>query len=195
MAYVPPHKRVPVAPPAAEQNPIKSTQTHLEWLREQQSKTIVTIKTPQQLRAELEALSFKELCARAGPGPAIDGFDFYSSDCNDAELGGKAFAERSSFSSTLASYRRGLNPPPAPLSYEVTLADWDDEKGGDAKKCATYSAWYNQWGKLLTNKYRQENKPLTTPTATRVVTPPRRTTTEPLNNLTRPIEVSAQSGW
>jgi hypothetical protein len=197
MAYCPPHKRCAQPVAAAVPTPVPvSNQSHHDWLREQQARAITTIKTPEQRKAELASLTFQELRARAGPGPAVDGFDFWSEECGHSETQGRAYAAQLNFSSDLTNYRKnGSCPPPPPLDYTSTFADW---AAGGRQKAAAYEEWYNMWGKLLVAKWHQEHPlRLTTPSArvTSVAVPSRPVNVTDESPPRRPIIITDKSGW
>lgn len=186
MAYVPPHQR-PTEPGVV-------TQSHQEWLREQQSRATTTVKTPEQRRAELASLTFQQLRARAGPGPACDGFDFWTEQCNHTEAQGQAYAAQLNFSSELTNYRKyGSCPPPAPLDYTTTFADW---AATGRHKAAAYEEWYNLWGKLLLTKWQSERR-TAPPTPSRSHVMPTQRVRDPTPPpITRVIPtIPDKSGW
>lgn len=195
MAYVPPYKRVttPPPPPQVAVVPVVVTQSHHAWLREQQARVATTIKTPEQRRAELATLTFQQLRSRAGPGPSVDGFDFWSQECEHTESSSSVYAAQLTFSSDLNNYRKnGSCPPPRPLNYTTTFADF---VASGRPKAALYEEWYNQWGKLLRAKWGQErgltdtNKKQQQRTTTVEAAPPNPT---PARLIPLPTE---KSGW
>ena len=189
--YTPPHMRAAAAaaPPAPAAAPVAATesQSHLDWLRSQQSRYTVVVKTPEQLRAECAAMTFEQLRSRAGPPPNVraDEFVWAAEGCAPDDTGG---TDKTLFDSNMASFKRGQGPPPGPLDHNQR--DYE----GCNRRVNAYSEWYKAWGAKLWNKWYEEHpRPMAKPKTTK----PKKIETEEPKNSWRAIteEVSEKSGW
>ncbi len=165
--YVPPHLRAAAAAGGAPAPEPAVTQSHTEWLKEQQSRYKVVVKTPEQLRAEYDAMNFEQLKSRAGPPPPITSDNYGGA----WEQGGEGEGGRacSRFDGDIRFFKQTPSrcPPPEPLCFSGR-DDGDDLGGGEDTAFHTgateaqaarnaYARWYSQWGKRLRAKWYAEH--------------------------------------
>ena len=213
--YVPPHLRAAAAAggaPASTPEPAV-TQSHADWLREQQSRYKVVIKTPAQIKAEFDAMTFEQLKARAGPPPPITSDDYGGVHEQGGEGEGPRVCIR--FDGDIRFFKQTPSrcPPPQPLGFNGRD---DGEWAGDGetvevylgpsagqKARAAYDDWYRQWGKRLRAKWYAEH-PEQIPKSERSAPKPKpkireanvEERTEPSRGaLAAAAEVAANSGW
>ncbi len=188
--YIPPHIRAAAAAPAPAV-PVAAADpeppSHLDWLRSQQSRYTVVVKTPEQLRAECAVMTFEQLRSRAGPPPNVRAEEFVwsSEGCAPDDTGG---SDKTLFDSRMGAFKRGQGPPPGPLDHNQR--DFE----GSNKRVNAYSEWYAAWGMKLWNKWYQEHpRPVAKPKTTK----PKKTEADEPKNTWRVIteEVSEKSGW
>jgi hypothetical protein len=176
----PPVEMAPVTTASAE--PI----SHLDWLA--QARKGYTPKTAQEIKAELDNMTFKQLHARAGPPPTVSGCSFFNVQDGEGNSGG---ARNESFDSSLYLYKKMQGPPPIPLDHDKTQSDWEGLGGKDVK---AYCRWYDEWGTRLTIQWKKEHSMPELPKKTTV-----RTTTikkEEDIKINRNIpDAGPKSGW
>lgn len=194
--YIPPHLRAAaaVAPEPAIADPVTEpvpepaeSQSHLDWLKAQQSRYTVVTKTPAQLKAEIATMTFEQLRARAGPPPNVraDEFVWSAEGCAPDDTGN---SDKTVFDSNMCAFKRGQGPPPGPLDHNQR-----DYEGSNARVNA-YDAWYKMWGAKLWNKWYEEHpRPVPKPKTTK----PKKTVTEEPKTTWRVVtaEVCEKSGW
>lgn len=206
--YVPPHLRAAAAAGGgpAEPEPTEP-QSHLDWLKAQQSRYRVVTKTPEELRAEFAAMTFEQLRSRAGPPPNITGGD-YGGAFVEAETGENGLI----FDTEMRLFKQGRGPPPEPMTGPgreegiggAAAMDGDLKAMMEAEKSICggirdkYAAWYKAWGAKLTNKWYKEH-PRPAP-KTKTTKPARAVTVEEpkgpsRGTLVAALEVAEQSGW
>lgn len=124
-----------------------SSQTTLEWLREAQSRYVA--KTPAQIRAEFQAMTFEQLRTRAGAPPTVSSSDYYDpSHGEDNSGGGEGWA----FDNEFNEFRRkGTCAPPYPLYNYVTHPE------AVPAGVPAYDKWFSEWGALLRKKWKEEH--------------------------------------
>ena len=200
--YIPPHLRgvAAAAPTAATASPVSAahaeptahaahaeSQSHLDWLRAQQTRYTAVTKTPEQLKAEFAVMTFEQLRARAGPPPNVcaDEFVWSSEGCAPDDTGNP---DKTVFDSNMGAFKRGQGPPPGPLEHNQR-----DYEGSNARVNA-YSKWYSAWGVKLWNKWYEEH-PRHAPMPK--TTKPKKTVVEETKTSWRVVteEVSEKSGW
>ena len=207
--YIPPHLRGAAAggAPAALVEPAEPNQSHLDWLRAQQSRYKVVAKTPEELKAEIAAMTFEQLRSRAGPPPNITGGDYGGFFVED-ETGENGYI----FDTEMRLFKQGRGPPPEPMTGPgreegiggAAAMDGDLKAMAEAERSigggirAKYSAWYRAWGNKLTNKWYKEHprpapkaksaKPVKTVTVEEPKGPSR-------GALVATLDVAEQSGW
>jgi len=124
-----------------------SSQSTLEWLREQQSRYIP--KTPEQIRAEFMGMTFEQLRIRAGPPPSGHASDYYDPSHGEGNSGG---AEEFAFNAEFNEFRRrGTCAPPYPLYNYITHPEAVPES------VPAYAKWFSEWGTLLRKKWKEEH--------------------------------------
>ena len=192
--YIPPHMRgaaAPAAPAAPVAAPPAESQSHTDWLRSQQSRYTVVVKTPEQLRAECAAMTFEQLRSRAGPPPNVRGDEFVwsSEGCAPDNTGS---GEKSSFDSNMGFFKRGQGPPPGPLDHNQR--DYE----GSNRRVNAYCEWYTAWGVKLWNKWYEEHpRPVAKPKTTK----PKKTLTDERKEPTLgqlaalAADIGEKSGW
>jgi hypothetical protein len=212
--YVPPHLRAAAAAGAPAPMPEPAvTQSHTEWLKEQQSRYKVVVKTPEQLRAEYDAMTFEQLKSRAGPPPPITSDDYGGVHEQGGEGEGGRVCIR--FDGDIRYFKQTPSrcPPPEPLFFggrddgqwagdgvtaEVYLGLSETQKARSA-----YARWYSEWGKRLRAKW-YEAHPEQIPKSERCAPKPKpkireaavEERTEPSRGaLAAAAEVAANSGW
>ncbi len=212
--YIPPHLRAAAAAGAPAPMPEPAvTQSHTEWLKEQQSRYKVVVKTPEQLRAEYDAMSFAQLKSRAGPPPPITSDDYGGVWEQGGEGEGPRVCAR--FDGDIRFFKQTPSrcPPPEPLGFNGRT-DGDD-CSGDAEDTAfhtgaaeaqkarnAYARWYSEWGKRLRAKWYEEH-PEQIPKSERSAPKPKPKIRETVEERTEPsrgalaaaAEVAANSGW
>ena len=190
-------------PPQRVSEPAPEPMSHSEWLREQQSRYVHAAKTPAQLAAEMDSLTFEQLRKRAGPPPPITGDDYITrtveGDAGESYLG---------FTIDIKRFRIGESAPPFPLTGgndrgdAMELGDIDGGGSGVVVKShasqmrTAYATWYRQWGDRLTAKWRQEHRePVFVQKKIGTNNRAIKTTAEETMLPRRDVEVSEQSGW
>ena len=209
--YIPPHLRAAAGGAPAEP---AAAQSHTEWLKEQQSRYKVVVKTPEQLRVEYDAMNFEQLKSRAGPPPPITSDDYGGVHEQGGEGEGGRVCIR--FDGDIRYFKQTPSrcPPPEPLCFggrddgewagdgvtaEVYLGLSETQKARNA-----YARWYSQWGKRLRAKWYAEH-PEQIPKSERSAPKPKPKIREAAVERTEPsrsalaaavaTEVSEKSGW
>jgi hypothetical protein len=179
-------------PRAAPAEPLTPSPTepksHIDWLREQQSRYVHKTKSPAELAAEMATMTFEQLRQLAGPPPTVSADEFqWSSDgvwCDTQDAG------RSSFDYNLRSFRRGECLPPDPLPSNQRDCD------GSNGRVNAYCNWHARWGPALERAWIKEHPHLQKPTSKpKPSKPTKPAEPEPKRGWQIDDTVSAQSGW